>query len=243
MKTVVIIQARMGSTRLPGKVLKDIGGQTMLARVVRRTQRAKTLDEVLVATSIDATDEPVVTECNKLEVPVFRGAEDDVLDRYYHAAQAHRAQTIVRVTSDCPLIDPGVIDKVVNAFLKAEPDYASNIIERTYPRGLDTEVVSLPALKRAWQHATEHYQRIHVMPYFYQNADLFHLLSVVNDEDFSAYRWTVDTPEDLSFIRKVYERLGNDSDIAWTDVLALLAREPALAELNIAIRQKALHEG
>ena len=243
MKTVAIIQARMGSTRLPGKVLKNIGGETMLARVVRRTQQAKTLDEVLVATSIDATDEPVVTECNKLEVPVFRGAEDDVLDRYYRAALAYRAQTIVRVTSDCPLIDPGMIDKVVNAFLNARPDYASNIIERTYPRGLDTEVVSPSALERAWQQATEHHHRVHVMPFFYQNPDLFHLLSVVNDRDYSKYRWTVDTAEDLSFVRKVYERLGNDSGIAWTDVLALLAREPALAELNIAIQQKALHEG
>ena len=243
MNVVAIIQARMGSNRLAGKVLKDIGGETMLARVVRRTQQATSLDEVLVATSVDATDEPVVAECTKLKVPVFRGAEEDVLDRFYRAAQAYRAQAVVRITADCPLIEPSVIDRIVNAFLEARPDYASNILQRTYPRGLDTEIMTLPALERAWIQATESYQRVHVTPYFYQNPDLFELLSVTNDRDYSAYRWTVDAPEDLSFIREVYGRLGNNVAITWADVLALLVKNPALAELNRSIRQKAVHEG
>lgn len=243
MRVVAIIQARIGSTRLPGKVLKDIGGCTMLARVVHRTKRATLLDEVVVATTVEPADKAIVAECAKLDVPVFRGDEQDVLDRYYRAAQAHRAEAIVRITSDCPLIDPGVTSKVVRAFLETNPHYASNSLERTYPRGLDTEVMTLSALERAWHQATESYQRVHVTPFLYQNPDLFKLLSVKNDQDYSSYRWTVDTPEDLAFVQEVYERLGNDDAIDWTDVLGLLEREPALVEFNRAIQQKALHEG
>jgi spore coat polysaccharide biosynthesis protein SpsF len=243
MRVVAIIQARMGSTRLRGKVLEDIGGSTMLARVMRRTRRAVSLDEVVVATTVERADEALVAECVRLAVPVFRGDEQDVLDRYYQAARAHRAEAIVRITSDCPLIEPEVIDKVVHAFLDARPDYGSNTLERTYPRGLDTEIMTLTALELAWHRATESYQRVHVTPYLYQNPDQFTLLSVTNDKDYSRYRWTVDTPEDLAFVRQVYCRLGNDDAIRWTDILDLLAREPELAELNRAAQQKALHEG
>jgi spore coat polysaccharide biosynthesis protein SpsF len=134
MRMVAIIQARMGSTRLPGKVLMDIGGQTMLARVVSRVRRSTLIDEIVVATTINEKDDPIVTECRNLGVPYFRGSEEDVLDRYYQAALAHKAEGIVRITSDCPLIDPGEVDKVVREFLSQEPDYASNSLERTYPR-------------------------------------------------------------------------------------------------------------
>jgi spore coat polysaccharide biosynthesis protein SpsF len=240
---VAIIQARIGSTRLPGKVLKDIGGRTMLARVVRRTRRATLLDEVVVATTVKTADEAIVAECVRLGVPVFRGDEQDVLDRYYRAAQAHQAQAVVRITSDCPLIEPRVIDKVLRAFLDARPDYASNSLGRTYPRGLDTEVMTLSALEHAWRQAQDAFERVHVTPYLYRNPKLFKLLSVTNDQNYGDYRWTVDTPEDLTFVRQVYERLGNDDSIGWTDVLALLAREPALVGLNRDVRQKALHEG
>jgi len=243
MRVVAIIQARLGSSRLPGKVLQDIDGSTMLARVVRRSQRAVSLHDVVVATTAERADDAVVAECRKLGVPCVRGDEQDVLDRYYQAAQACRAQAVVRITSDCPLIEPEVIDKVVQAFLNARPDYASNTLERTYPRGLDTEVMTLSALECAWRQATEPYQRIHVTPYLYQNPDQFRLLSVTNEEDYSGYRWTVDTLEDLALVREVYGRLGGGDAIHWTDVLALLAREPQLAELNRAIGQKALHEG
>ena len=243
MRMVAIIQARLGSSRLPGKVLQDIRGSTMLARVVRRTQRALSLDDVVVATTVERADEAIVAECRKLAVSVFRGDEQDVLDRYYQAARTHRAEAIVRITSDCPLIEPEVIDKVVHAFLEARPDYGSNVLQRTYPRGLDTEVMSISALERAWQNATERYQRVHVTPYLYENPDQFRLLSVKNAQDYSGYRWTVDTPDDLAFVREVYQRLGDGDAIHWMDVVALLAREPQLAELNRAIGQKALHEG
>jgi spore coat polysaccharide biosynthesis protein SpsF len=243
MRVVAIIQARLGSTRLPGKVLLDIGGSTMLARVVRRTRRARSLDGVVVATTLEDVDGAVVAECRKLAVPVFQGDEQDVLDRCYQAARAHRAEAIVRITSDCPLIEPEVIDKVVQAFLDAQPDYASNTLERTYPRGLDTEVMTLSALERAWRQATEPYQRAHVTSYLYQNPERFRLLSVTNNQDYSGYRWTVDTLDDLTFVREVYRKLGGDDTIHWRDVVTLLAREPQLIELNRAIRQKALHEG
>jgi spore coat polysaccharide biosynthesis protein SpsF len=242
-RVVAIVQARMGSTRLPGKVLRQIGTKTMLARVVQRMQRASTLDEVVVATTTQADDEAIVAECGRLGVPVFRGDEQDVLDRYWQTARAHQAQAVVRITSDCPLIEPEVIDRVVEAFLHAAPDYASNTLERSYPRGLDTEVVALSALERAWREATKSYQRVHVTPYLYQHPELFKLLSVTNDVDRSNYRWTVDTLEDLAFVQEVYERLGDDGTMGWTEVLDLLAREPALVELNRQVQQKALQDG
>ena len=243
MKVVAIIQARMGSTRLPGKVLKDIGGNTMLARVVRRAQRASSLDGILVATTTKTADDAIVSECNRLHVPVYRGSEDDVLDRYYQAAQTVQADAVVRITSDCPFVDSDVIDKIVVSFLRERPDYASNFIKRTYPRGLDTEIMRITALKQAWQEASEAYQRTHVTPYIHGQPDKFHLLSVENETDVSQYRWTVDTAEDLTFSRAVYHRLGNDDSFSWLDVLELMRQEPELAKLNQHIRQKSLHEG
>lgn len=243
MKIVAIIQARMGSTRLPGKVLRDIGGMTMLARVVRRVQRATLLHEVVVATSMEASDTAIVQECHHLSVPVFQGNEQDVLDRYYQAAIMYQAAGVIRITADCPLIEAEVIDKVVAAF-KAQPaDYASNIIERTYPRGLDTEVMTLGALEQVWRSATEPYQRIHVTPYFYQHPEQFRLLSITSDADYSHYRWTVDTAEDLTFIQAVYAHFGGLDNFSWREVLRLMHYHPELLHLNEAIQQKALHEG
>jgi spore coat polysaccharide biosynthesis protein SpsF len=240
MRVVAIIQARMGSTRLPGKVMKDIGGETMLARVVWRARRATLLDEVVVATTNKTEDAPVVSECTKLGVPVFRGDEQDVLDRYYHCAQASRAEAVARVTSDCPLIDPKVIDDVVRAFSETNPDYVSNT---GYPRGLDIEVMTLASLERAWHGSSQSYHRVHVTPYIYQNPNMFRLLWIKADRDYSNHRWTVDTQEDLSFVRSVYERLGNLDTFGWCDVLKVLEREPALIELNRRVRQKAMEEG
>ncbi len=242
MKIVAIIQARMKSTRLPGKVLKDICGRTMLARVVCRTQRAKLLDEVIIATTVGAADHAIVSECKRLGMPVFRGSELDVLDRYYGAALAHGAEVIVRITSDCPLIDPEIIDKVIHTFLKEKADYASNTIVRTYPHGLDTEVMANAALARAWREATEPYQREHVTPYIYQNPQLFRLISLANEVDYSYHRWTVDTPEDLELVRAVYSRIDSDSS-SWQDVLKIFEREPDLIEINRHIKQKILEEG
>jgi spore coat polysaccharide biosynthesis protein SpsF len=242
LKVIAIIQARMGSTRLPGKVLKDLEGETMLARVVERLRRARAIDELLIATTDRPADDAIVAECRRLSVPVSRGDQNDVLDRYYRAAQLVKADVIVRITSDCPLIDPGITDKTVSAFLEALPDYASNTLARTYPRGLDTEVMSLAALARAWQQARKPYEREHVTPYLYEHPSEFKLLSVTGDADHSTHRWTVDTTEDLEFVRAVYARFTANPEFLWRDVLDLLDREPELVELNRSVMQKPLHQ-
>lgn len=242
MKLTAIIQARMSSTRLPGKVLKQIGPRSMLAWVVRRTQQARLIDQVVVATTSEPGDEPIVQECAALGVPVYRGSKLDVLDRYYQATLQAKAEAVVRITSDCPLIDPGVADEVCQAFLSARPDYASNRINRRYPRGLDCEVVTMAALERTWREAAKDYERVHVTPYIYDNPDQFQIVSVENPIDYSQYRWTVDTPEDLAFVRAVTERLGFDLSAGWQRILDLVEKEPALAEINSHIFQKKIDE-
>lgn len=240
-KIVAIIQARMGSTRLPGKVLKDLCGQTMLARVVGRLRAAKLIDQVLVATTNLLDDDAIIAECRSCGVAVWRGDQDDVLDRYFRAAQFANADVVVRITSDCPLIDPEVTDKTVRAFLEYNPDYASNTIVRTYPRGLDTEVISTNALGRAWERARNPYEREHVTPYLVEHPCEFVLLSVTGDDDYSAHRWTVDTPEDFRFVQAVYDQLTTNASFSWRDVLDMLNRAPELSELNRSVTQKAIH--
>jgi spore coat polysaccharide biosynthesis protein SpsF len=242
MKVVAIIQARMGSTRLPGKVLKDLAGETVLARVLSRLRRAQQISELLVATTDRPADDAIVAECRRCSVPVSRGDQDDVLDRYYRAAQLDKAEIVVRITADCPLIDPAVSDKTIEAFLEARPDYASNALVRTYPRGLDTEVMSFSALSRAWQEARQPYEREHVTPYIFEHPDKFKLLPVTGAADLSSHRWTVDTAEDLEFVRAVYERLKANPEFSGRDVLDLLEGEPELVEINRSVMQKAVHE-
>jgi len=240
MKVVAIVQARMGSTRLPGKVLKDLAGETMLARVVERLHGTRLINEVLIATTDRPADDAIVAECRKVAVAVSRGDQDDVLDRYFRAAQLKKADVVVRVTSDCPLLDPEITDKTIAAFLEARPDYASNVMVRTYPRGLDTEVMSFDALARAWRRASKAYEREHVTPYIYEHSEEFKLLSVTGDLDYSGYRWTVDTPEDMEFVQAIYGRFQGHTLFNWRDVLALLDREPEIVNLNQHVSQKSL---
>jgi len=164
MRIVAIIQARMGSTRLPGKVLLDLAGEPVLARVVNRTQRATMLDEIVIATTTESRDEAIVELCSSRDWAYFRGSEDDVLDRYYQAAKKHHAEVVVRITSDCPLIEPEIIDLVIWKFLEEDSlDYVSNILSpRTFPRGLDVETMTFEALKRAWQEDKNPAWREHV---------------------------------------------------------------------------------
>lgn len=240
MNIVAIIQARMGSTRLPGKVLMDLAGETVLARVVARVRRCRLVNQIVVATSLHPQDDAIVAECGRLGISAFRGSELDVLDRYYNAAQAANAEVIARITSDCPLLDPGVTDFTIQSFLDARPDYASNALERNYPRGLDTEVMTFAALSCAWQEARQPAQREHVTPFLYQHPERFNLLAVKGDRDYSEYRWTLDTPEDLAFIRAVYSRLSANPHFSWHDVLHILELEPELAVINQHVGQKAL---
>lgn len=243
MRIVAIIQARMGSTRLPGKVLRDINGETMLSRVVQRVRQADLLNQIVVATTTEAADNPIVFECDNLNVAVFRGSEMDVLDRYYQASLAYESDAIVRITSDCPLIDPFLIDKVVRTFLNETPDYASNAVIRTYPRGLETEVMTQSALTRSWLEATKPYQRAHVTPYIYQNPRLFRMVPVQSTIDYSHHRWTVDTIEDLKLVQAIYSHFAKEHFFSWQEILNLLDREPDLQQLNEHVRQKNLEEG
>lgn len=238
MRHVAILQARMGAQRLPGKVLQDIAGVTMLARTVERTRRSSLLDEVVVATTLHPQDDAVVGECARIGVPCFRGAERDVLDRYARAAEMFAAGSVIRITCDCPLIDPEVIDRVLMAFLQEQPDFASNTLKRTYPRGLDVEVIGRSTLDCASREARVPHEREHVTPYIFEHPDRFRLLSVVGEEDLSAYRLTVDTEEDLRLVRSLYERLGANGHFTWREIIALLRAEPSLAALNRSVIQK-----
>jgi spore coat polysaccharide biosynthesis protein SpsF len=242
---VVIVQARLGSTRLPGKVLADIGGRTMLERVVRRAQQADRPHEVVVATTTREEDDAVAAEAERLHLQAFRGDAEDVLGRFARAAEAVSADVVVRVTADCPFLDADVLDEVVRAFTESRPpaDLASNVIERTYPRGLDVEVVATSALRAADREARRAHQRSHVTPFLYEHPDRFRLVSVRGDADHASERWTVDTAEDLRFARELCSRLADPDGAGWRDVLAALEREPQLRAINAGVQQKALLEG
>lgn len=240
MRVVAIIQARMGSTRLPGKVLLDLAGEPMLVRDMNRLFRAKTLNDVVVATTVEPADDAIVDLCQERDWPYFRGSEEDVLDRYYRAAQEYQADAVVRVTSDCPLIEPQVVDRVVREFLDRQPevDYVANTLTpRTFPRGLDIEVMRFDALEQAWHEDNNPAWREHVTPYIRRHPDRFQSYGVLNDEDLSHMRWTVDTPEDLAFVRRIYEHFGHDR-FSWQGVLALLETHPEWLDINRDVQQK-----
>ena len=241
-RVVAIIQARMGSSRLPGKVLLDIAGRPMLMRVVERARRAVLIAEAVVATSDEASDEPIVEACRQADVLCLRGHPLDVLDRVHAASEATQADVIVRLTADCPLLDPGVVDLTVRAFLDANPpvDLALNRLpwDRTYPIGLDTEVFSREALQRTWREAREPHQREHVVPYMYEIPGRFRVVHVRAEADFGDYRWTVDTPEDLQLVRAVYAAFAGREDFGWREVLALLRVKPELTAVNAHVRHK-----
>lgn len=244
-RTVAVVQARSGSTRLPGKVMADLEGVSMLGRVLRRLSRAATLDAVVVATSDGPTDEAVAREAERwTRHPAFRGSEEDVLSRYLGAARRHDADAVVRITADCPLIDPALVDRTVGRFLDERPDYASNSLRRTYPRGLDVEVVDRRALEAAGAEAEEDYERVHVTPFLYRHPERFSLLAVTaeGEEDHSHLRWTVDTAADLELVRRIYRHFGGRDDFGWREVLALVERRPELTQINRRVRQKSLEE-
>lgn len=263
-RVVAIIQGRMSSSRLPGKILADIAGQPMLQRVFVRTSRARTLSETIFATTTDASDDPVADYCGLSGIPLARGSLYDVLDRYYQSAREAQADVVVRVTADCPVVDPDLIDAAVALVTRHSPpqfDFAANRLPppwgRTYPIGLDTEVCTFAALKRAWKEAKEPQHREHVMPYFYEGVELttvnrqlqtgvssrgFKVALLHNPADFGDYRWTVDTPEDLEFIRQVYARFNGRDDFTWKEVLDLVHDEPDLMKINAGVRHKTLKD-
>ena len=238
MKTVAIVQARLGSSRLPGKVLVDLAGDTMLARVVERLRAARSIDDIVIATTTKETDEPVVREARRLGVAAWRGSEQNVLARYIGAARTFRAGAVVRITSDCPLLDPETIDRVVGALRSAPVDYASNTHVRTYPRGLDVEAFYLETLERIFNLATSASAKEHVTAYLMEKPDAFALRHVTTEIDDSDLRWTVDTEEDLALVRTLYAELGLGRTIVpYRDVVAAVRARPELAT-NGHIMQK-----
>lgn len=232
--TVAIIQARVGSRRLPGKVLAPIVGRSMLERVVERVEAATRVVRTVVATSDDPRDDAVEAICRRRGFACFRGSESDVLGRYVGAAKRFAADPILRITADCPLIDPQVIDRVVDAFAGKDLDYVSNINPPSFPHGLDTEILSAEALARADREARWQSEREHVTLYIRQHPDRFRTFNVAHTPDLSGRRWVVDEATDLEFVRAVYERMG-DRSFGMADVLALLSSEPELALINAGI--------
>jgi spore coat polysaccharide biosynthesis protein SpsF len=238
MRVVAIVQARMGSTRLPGKVMLPLLGEPILARVLRRTARARTLDDVVVATTTRPEDDAIVALVEAEGRPVVRGSETDLLDRYLQAARAHDAEIVVRVTSDCPLIDPDVIDRTVLAFQAGDVEYASNTLEpRTYPRGLDVEVIARVALERAGREDRDPAWREHATPYIYRHPESFRLLRVAAEDDHADQRWSVDTPEDFTLVDRIYDAIGRD-DFGWREALAVVEAHPSWIALNRHVVQK-----
>ncbi len=202
-RPVAIIQARMASRRFPGKVLAPIIDRPMLALVIERVKQAATLHDIVVATSTETSDDPIASWCAASSVRAVRGSHDDVLDRYRMAAHAADADPIVRITADCPLIDPQVIDQVVEAWRRAGADYASNVHPPTFPDGLDVEVFTRAALQRACRVASQPYQREHVTSVMTERPEWFRSVNVTHPRDLSAWRLTVDEPEDLELIRQL----------------------------------------
>lgn len=239
---IAIVQGRMSSSRLPGKVLQDIGGQPMLARVVTRVRRAQTIDQVLVATTTDISDDPIAEFCQQRGFPCFRGNLFDVLDRYYQAAKLIQANTVVRITADCPVIAPEEIDRTVNAFLNADVDFAANRLPppfvRTTPIGMDTEVCSFASLEKAWKNASAKYEREHVMPYLYDQPGRFRTLLVDLEPSYGHLRWTVDNPEDLKLIREIFKTFNNEDGFTLAELLYQNEKHPEWQEITSTVKHK-----
>ncbi len=240
-RIVGVVQARMGSTRLPGKVLRPLAGRSVLGRVVRAARESGAIDDVVVATTLDSLDDAVVEECDRLGVACHRGSTDDVLSRFIGALHKHPADAVMRFTADCPLLDPEIVALVARVF-RAVPglDYVSTSIARTLPRGLDVEVIGAPALRTLDNIAIGHH-RVHVTSYAYTHPEVFRALGVTLTPDRSALRLTLDTEEDWSLMTAVVEEFG-DACVPVAKLSAWLQARPDVRELNSAVRQKALEE-
>lgn len=241
MNIVAITQARMNSTRLPGKVLKMVNGKTLLDYQLDSLKKSKLLNQVVVATTTELTDDAIVQLCIKREQAFFRGSESNVLERYYLAAKKYKADIVVRITSDCPLIDVEIVDNIIKQFIGNKADYASNTLERTYPRGMDTEVFSMKALEKAYNEASEQSELEHVTPYIYFHPQLFKLLSIENDINYSKYRWTVDTAKDFELIEKLILFLSSQhKEINLNNLLNAMEQHKEWYFINSHIEQKKL---
>lgn len=233
---LAVIQARMGSTRLPSKVLMDLSAKPVLEHVIERVAQSKFIDKIVVATTISLHDLAIVKFCAERNTHVFIGSEHDVLDRYYQAAKLFQPVNVVRITSDCPMIDPEIIDLIADRHVKEKADYTSNTIDETYPDGLDAEIFTFRSLERAWTNASLASEREHVTPYIKKNPALFNRISVKNDTDLSFMRWTIDQQEDFNFLSEIFKRVYlKKPEFRTADVLAEIARAPELLNINSGI--------
>ncbi|MFQ5498596.1 MAG: cytidylyltransferase domain-containing protein [Candidatus Zixiibacteriota bacterium] len=233
-----IVQARTSSSRLPGKVLKPILGRPMIALQLERLSRVQSIDKLIVATSDRSDDTPLVSLCATMDIDCFCGSLDDVLDRFYRAAKKYSTSHVVRLTGDCPLTDPDTIDQMVDTYLNGEYDYVSNTIEPTFPDGLDGEVFRMDCLTSAWHEANLPSQREHVTPFIWQQPKRFKLHAYRHTVDLSHMRWTVDEPEDFSFVKEIFQELYPDNaSFGMRDVLQLLERRPELGKMNNQIER------
>lgn len=244
-KITAIIQARVGSTRLPGKVLINIKGKTILNHVVDRVRQSTFIDDIVIATTTLQRDDLIVDEAKKINCKYFRGSESNVLDRYYQAATTNNSDIIIRITSDCPLIDPQIIDKMIQFYLKNDYGMVTNISQnnndRTYPRGLDAEIFSYNLLELAVKNAKEDYQLEHVTPYIYENYNNIYYYK--NDIDYSKYRLTLDTEDDLKLIKEIYDRCYIDSNNFYLkEIIEVMEHNPQLYFLNNMVEQKKLKD-
>lgn len=239
MKTVIIVQARMTSTRLPGKVLLPLAGEPMLTRLVERLRRVQRADAIVIATTTNATDDPIAALCDTLDVPCHRGSEHDVLSRYADAARLHQANVVVRITSDCPLIDPTLVDRLIATYQQGGCDYVSNMLPPTWPYGLAVEVFSAATLHEAHREATQSSEREHVTPFIYWHPERYRLRNVASPTNLSAQRWTVDTPEDYELVSRLFETLHpTRPEFTLADVLATMDVHPDWLYINQHIEQK-----
>lgn len=247
MKVVCLVQARVGSTRLPGKILKEICGKTILHHEIDRLKKCKEIDEIVIATTDKEDDDKIVNEAKKLSVKYFRGSENDVLSRFYYAAKENNADIIVRVTSDCPCIDFEILDKMLiyfkDKYKEKQVDYLSNTIKRTYPRGYDIEIFTFSALEKSYINAEKEYEREHVTPYIYDKTNNFLKLSFENKDDYSEYRVTLDTIEDFIVIKNIFENLYYKNPyFKLNDVVQYLNNNLHIVDINKHIEQKKLGE-
>ena len=241
MRTLIIVQARMTSTRLPGKVMKIVCGKPLLEHLINRLKKVKCADQIVIATTVNETEDIIVELCKKLDISYYRGSEEDVLGRYYEAAVEYGGDVIIRITSDCPVIDPDVVSYLIDFYMRnlKKYDYVTNTLKRTYPRGMDAEIVSFKALKEAHFNAYDPLDREHVTPFIRNRPTQYHLHNIKYSSDLSRYRLTVDTSEDMELIRRIFESLYVENpEFTMKDILSKMAANPEWEYINAHVKQR-----
>lgn len=243
MKTVAIIQARCGSTRFPEKVFADLSGHPLIWHVVNRVRNASKVDEVVIATTTNPIDDKLYEWCIANSIPVNRGSENDVLNRFYETAKKFNADIVVRITADDPFKEPRLIDEAINSLITEDADYVCNNFPPTYPEGTDVEVLTFDALEKQELNSSSDYEREHVTQYIYHNPKDFKMINLSNEEDLSYLRWTIDTEQDFEMVRKIYENLYSSDDRIFhmEEILSFLRNNPEVASMNSDVKRSAMY--